>query len=104
MSISLFGTHAFAAFTAATDTNKAITRIGTQIGTAYIALSPQLTIGASQFCLGDLIYIPDLSTAVNKAYYATLLTAYSQGKPLSRVDYYNNGFNTQCYLTLIEVN
>lgn len=104
MLISLSASPVFAAFTSATDTNKTLTRIGTQQGQAYITLSPQLTIGPQLFCLGDLIYIPDLSTAINKAYYATLLTAYSQGKPLSRIDYYNVGSGTQCFLTLIEVN
>src|SRR5450759_3254613 len=87
----------------ATDFNKTIVRIGTQSGAAYIALSPALTIGASGTCLYDLVYVADLSTAAGKAFYATLLTAYSQGKPLSRVDYSNAGAGTVCFISLIEV-
>ena len=96
---------AFSASTvfAATDLNKTIVKIGTQSGLAYISLSPALTIGPSGTCLYNLVYVADLSTASGKAMYATLLSAYSQGKPLSRVDYSNAGAGTLCYVSLIEV-
>ena len=96
---------AFSASTvfAATDLNKTIVKIGTQSGIAYISLSPALTIGPSGTCLFNLLYVSDLSTAAGKAMYATLLSAYSQGKPLSRVDYTNSGAGTVCFVSLIEV-
>jgi hypothetical protein len=86
----------------ATDTNKTIVRIGTQVTQAYIELSPALTIAGG--CLFGLVYVANTSTAEGKAYYATLLTAYSQGKPLSRVDYANSASGGQCFVTLLEIN
>ena len=99
---ALVGFSANSAFAAnAVDTNKTIVKIGTQAGTAYLSLSPALTIAGG--CLFDLVYISDLSTPSGKAFYATLLTAYSQGKPLSRVDYANAASGQQCFITLVEV-
>lgn len=83
------------------DNNRTITKLGTQFGSAYIAFSPALSLPGG--CLFDIVYIADLSTAAGKAYYATLLTAYSQGKPVSRVDYNNASSGGQCFVTLIEV-
>ena len=97
--ISLLASPAFAA--SATDNNKTIVKIGAQFGSAYIAFSPALTIAGG--CLFDIVYIADLSTAAGKSYYATLLTAYSQGKPISRVDYGNTSTGGQCFVTLVEV-
>ena len=88
---------------AASDNNKTITRIGTQNGVAYVGLSPALTIGPSGTCQFDIVYIADVGTPAGKAFYATLLTAYSQGKPLSRIDYSNSTSGTFCYVSLIEV-
>lgn len=89
---------------AATDFNKTIVKIGAQGTVAYIQLSPALTIGPAGTCQYDIIYVADTTTASGKAYYATLLTAYSQGKPLSRVDYVNVGApGTVCNLTLVEI-
>ena len=85
----------------ATVTNRTILKIGTQNGNAYFSVSPALTITGG--CLFDIIYIIDLSTAASKAYYATMLTAYSQGKPLSRIDYANSSNGGQCFLSLVEV-
>lgn len=84
-----------------TDLNRTISKIGTQNGNAYFSVSPALAITGG--CLFDIIYIIDLSTAASKAYYATLLTAYSQGKPLTRIDYGNSSNAGQCFLTLVEV-
>ena len=83
------------------DNNRTITKLGTQFGSAYIAFTPALSLAGG--CLFDIVYIADLSTAAGKAYYATLLTAYSQGKPVSRVDYNNASAGGQCFVTLIEV-
>ena len=83
------------------DNNRTITKLGTQFGSAYIAFTPALSLPGG--CLFDIVYIADLSTAAGKAYYATLLTAYSQGKPVSRVDYNNASSGGQCFVTLIEV-
>ena len=91
---------AFAA--SATDLNKTITRLGAQSGFAYFVVSPALTI-AGGCSGGDIVYIADLSTAAGKSYYATLLTAYSQGKPISRVDYGNSAPGGLCLITLLEV-
>ena len=99
MLISLFGSQAFAA--SGTDLNRTIVKIGAQFGSAYIAFSPALSIVGG--CLFDIVYIQDLSTAAGKSYYATLLTAYSQGKPVSRVDYSNSSTGGQCFMTLVEV-
>ena len=99
MLISLFGSQAFAAN--AIDNNRTIVKIGAQFGSAYIAFSPALSIAGG--CLFDIVYIQDLSTAAGKSYYATLLTAYSQGKPVARVDYANSTAGGQCFMTLVEV-
>ena len=88
----------------AVDTNRTIVKIGTQNGSAYIAVSPALSIAGG--CLFDIVYISgasDLTSAAGKAYYATLLTAYSQGKPISRLDYFNASSGNQCFVSLIEV-
>jgi hypothetical protein len=85
----------------ATDNNKTIVRIGTQATQAYIELSPALTIAGG--CLFGIAYVENTSTAEGKAFYATLLTAYSQGKPLSRVDYGNSASGGQCFITLLEI-
>lgn len=88
----------------AVDTTRTIVKIGTQNGSAYIAVSPALSITGG--CLFDIVYISgasDLTTAAGKAYYATLLTAYSQGKPISRLDYFNASSGGQCFVSLIEV-
>ena len=100
--VSLSANNAFAA--SAVDTNRTIVKIGTQNGSAYIAVSPALSIAGG--CLFDIVYISgtsDLTTAAGKAYYATLLTAYSQGKPISRLDYANASSGNQCFVSLIEV-
>ena len=102
--ISFSANSAFAAN--ATDLNRTITKIGTQqAGSAifaYIFVSPALSIAGG--CQGgDIIYISDLSSAPGKTFYATLLTAYSQGKPLSRVDYGNSVTAGLCLVTLLEV-
>ena len=98
--VSLSAASAFAA----TDFNKTIVKIGAQGTVAYIQLSPALTIGPAGTCQFDIIYVADTTTASGKAYYATLLTAYAQGKPLSRVDYVNVGDpGTVCNMTLVEV-
>ena len=83
------------------ENNKTVTRIGVQGNVAYIAISPAIALTGG--CLFDILYIPDTSIASGKALYATLLTAYSQGKPLSRVDYFNGGAGQQCFISLLEV-
>ena len=104
VAISLIVTLAASSAFGATDFNKTIVKIGAQGNVAYIQLSPALTIGVAGTCQYDIIYEADITTASGKAYYATLLTAYSQGKPLSRVDYLNVGVpGTVCNLTLVEV-
>ena len=98
--ISLSVNSVFAA--SATDLNKTIVKLGAQSGFAYILVSPALTIAGG--CQGgDIVYISDLSTAAGKSYYATLLTAYSQGKPISRVDYANSAAGGVCLISLLEV-
>ena len=102
--ISLSANSAFDA--SATDLNRTITKIGTQqAGSAvfaYIFLSPSLSIAGG--CQGgDIVYISDLASAPGKSFYATLLTAYSQGKPLSRIDYGNTVTGGLCIVTLLEV-
>ena len=81
--------------------NRTITKIGVQGNVAYIAVSPALALAGG--CLFDILYIADTSISSGKALYATLLTAYSQGKPLSRVDYFNATSGTQCFVSLLEV-
>ncbi len=85
----------------ATDNNKTITKIGVQGNIAYISVTPAITLSGG--CLFNILYVGDITTASGKAFYATLLTAYSQGKPLSRVDYSNGGTGQQCFVTLLEV-
>lgn len=97
--VSLSANSAFALN--AVEANKTIARIGVQGNIAYIAVTPAIAVSGG--CLFDILYIGDISTANGKSLYATLLTAYSQGKPLSRVDYFNGGTGQQCFISLLEV-
>jgi len=82
-----------------TDNNRTITRIGTQAGLVYIAVSPGLTISGG--CLYSLLYV-DVSTTAGKSVYSTLLLSYTLGQPISRVDYSNSGSGQMCYIDLVE--
>lgn len=98
--ISFSASSAFAV--SATDLNRTIVKLGAQSGFAYIQVTPALSIAGG--CQGgDFVYVADLSTAAGKSYYATLLTAYSQGKPISRVDYANSAAGGVCIMSLLEV-
>ena len=83
---------------ATTDTARTIISIGAQGQSAYLSLSPAPT----GTCLYGNIYLDDLSTASGKALYSTLLTAYSLGKVLERVDYAPNAGGA-CVISLIQV-
>lgn len=84
------------------DTNRAITSIGAQgsstVQLAYLVLTPAPSLASC----GGFIYLDDLSTAAGKALYSTLLTAYSLGKALERVDYAPNAGGT-CVISAIQV-
>lgn len=84
---------------ATTDRNETITSIGVQGQTAYLILSPAPSLTS---CAYGLVYLDDLSTPAGKALYSTLLTAYSQGKALQRVDYAPSASGA-CVISLIEV-
>ena len=94
---------------AVTETNKTILSMGVQdtssggtvsgVPQAYVILSPALAIN----CLYGIVYIKDVSTAGGTALLSMLQRAYSLSKPLSRVDYDQNGFGGQCFISRIEV-
>lgn len=83
---------------AATDADRTITKTGAQGDVAYVYVSP----APSTSCLYGVLYIATTSTSSGKAMYATLLSAQSAGKPLTRVDYTVQGDGT-CNITLIEM-
>jgi len=89
----------FSASALTTDTARTITSIGAQGQSAYLILTPAPSLAS---CAYGLVYLDDLSTAAGKALYSTLLTAYSQGKALERVDYAPNGAGV-CVISLIQV-
>ena len=87
---------------ATTDLDRTVASIGVQGQTAYVSLSP----APSAACLYGLVYITDISTASGKALYATLLTSYTMGKSLGRIDYSQNVSGapaTQCVISLIQL-
>lgn len=81
-----------------TDLDRTITKTGAQGNAAYIFVTP----APSYACTYGALYIFDTSTSSGKAFYATLLTAQSSTKILSRVDYtvLPNG---TCSIALIEM-
>lgn len=81
-----------------TDTNRTISKIGAQGNVAYIYVTPATTTT----CLYGVLYIADTSTSSGKALYATLLSAQSQDKPLTRIDYAVQGDGT-CNISLLEM-
>lgn len=88
---------------ATSDLNRSITSIGVQGVMAYLVLNPAPTNAS---CAYGLVYLngsSDLSTSSGKALYATLLSAYSQGKVLERVDYAPDATVGMCVISLIQV-
>lgn len=83
---------------AVTDVDRTITKVGAQNNVAYVTVTP----ATSTSCLYGVLYIADTSTASGKALYATLLTARSSDKPLTRVDYAVQGDGT-CNISLLEI-
>lgn len=85
---------------AASETNKTITCLGAQASSAYVCVTPALTLS----CPYNLLSIPDLNTAAGRTAYATLLSALATGKPLSRIDYYPNpSQGNRCDIYIVEV-
>ena len=88
---------------AVTETSKTINAMGVQIGSgnsiAYVYVSPAPAVN----CLYGILYIQDLSTPGGTALLSMLQKAYSLSKPLSRIDYAQDGVSGTCYISLIEV-
>ena len=97
---------------AVTETNKTILSMGVQdtvvsgapglppaVTQAYAILSPPPTGN----CLYNVVYIRDLSTAGGTALLSMLQAAYTQSKPLSRIDYDRNSTTGVCSVNLIEL-
>jgi len=80
---------------AVTDTNRTVTSVGVQGNQAYFTVSPAL----SGSCLYDIVYILDLANS-GKFLYGNLISAYSAGLVLQRVDYTVLG-NGTCQATLV---
>ena len=78
------------------ESGKTISHVGVQSGQAYV----MFTVPPSGGCSFNDIYL-DINTDAGKAYYTLLVTAYSQGKPLSRIDYHNS--SGTCYVDLVEM-
>lgn len=73
---------------AASESNKTIQQVGVQYnGPGYVTFNEPLTVS----CQYGLIYIPDVGTAPGKGMLAVLLSAQAAGKPISRLDYVQNG-------------
>ena len=81
---------------AETQINIQARKVGSQGGSGYITFDPQYVSG----CNYQNIYF-DLSSDAGKAYFATALSAYLAGKPISRIDY--SVANGNCTATLIEI-
>lgn len=81
---------------ATSESNKIIAHLGAQGLVAYTIF----TVPPIVSCAYDTLYV-DITTDSGKSYYAILLTAYSTGRVLSRVDYTNTGGT--CYINLVEM-
>ena len=81
---------------ATTENNKTVAHVGAQGNNGYVTF----TVAPAGGCAFGNLYF-DVSTESGKIYYATLLTAYSTGRPISRVDYTNTAGT--CKIDLLEV-
>lgn len=75
---------------------KAIAFVGASASASYFTLA----VPPAGACLFDIIYI-DVTTEGGKAQSAIVLTAYSLGKPLSRVVYLKNA-DGSCWTNLVQ--
>lgn len=78
-----------------TDETRLITSIGSQNGKTYFTISPP----ASTTCLWNVLYV-DSSVLAGRLQYALLLSAYSVGKGLTRIDYTVNS-SGECWVSLL---
>jgi hypothetical protein len=71
-----------------TDTNRTLNTLGTSYGSATASNYGYFSVleGFSATCTFGYVYV-DLATDFGKASYATLLTAKSTGRILTRIDY-----------------
>lgn len=81
---------------ATSEYNKIIAHVGLQSYNGYV----NFTVTPIGGCSYGNIYF-NIETDVGKAYYSLLLTAFSQGKAISRVDYTN--IDGSCMVDLIEM-
>jgi len=80
---------------ATTEYNKTISRVGAQGSNGYVVF----TVPPTGSCSYGNVYL-NIGTDAGKAYYSLLLTAYAQGRPISRIDYTNTAGT--CTVDLIE--
>lgn len=84
------------AASATTDSNRSIAHVGAQGSSGYITL----TTATSVTCTYNNLYF-DLTTDAGKSYMAIAMTAWSAGRPISRIDYTVSG--GVCNVQLLEL-
>jgi len=91
--VILFSSQVFAQ----SDYNKTVSAVGVQGGNYYFRVAG----GFSVSCLYDVIYFSNES-GFGKGAYSTLLSAKSQNKPLTRIEYSIDATSNVCTLGLVE--
>ncbi len=82
---------------ATTELNKSISHVGAQGPLGYVIFSVPPSAG----CNWGNVYL-DITTDAGKAYFSVLLTAYTSGRPISRIDY-TKGTDGTCTAGLVEM-
>lgn len=82
---------------ATTELNKTIVHVGAQWNLGYVLFSVLPSAG----CNYNNIYL-DTSTDAGKAQFTVLLSAYTSGRPISRIDY-TKGTDGTCTVDLVEM-
>ena len=82
--------------------SRTVTQIAAAAGSPfYITVSGAAPTDTSGACAYNVLFMPDTSTTSGKGIYAILLSAYTQGLTLSRIDYARDG-SGNCTLYLVQ--
>ena len=89
-------------FAVATDDNRsnAITKVAASTNSTYIVLQTALLDSS---CLYGILNLPDQNTQAGKMMYALVLSAYTQGLPLTRVYYDRDASTNSCTVSILNI-
>jgi hypothetical protein len=101
----LFGCVAFVIFigqvSAAQVLNVTVNKISAAAGSPFYIGLASTTLADGGACNYNVLFLPDTATTAGKGIFAILLSAYSSGTPLSRIDFARDG-SGNCTLYLVQ--